>query len=104
MNWKDPIAVRWYYCLKSRQQRARNRVEKRCEECRVPMETRGICEECKAGRRARYHRISKARLAKGATPKCLDCGRPCKVVTSKRCQRCHCRRAGQLRWTKGQAA
>jgi hypothetical protein len=85
-DWKNPVAVAWYYRLKSREQRARNRAEGRCTECRVLIETRGVCEGCKARRRERYHQVASARLATDATL-CLDCHRPCKVATSMQVSR-----------------
>lgn len=103
MNWKNPDDVRRYYRLRARMRRARCKAAKLCHQCRAPMETRGLCSACLEYRRKRYHLVVKPQLAIGAKPY-LDCGRTCQRYTSVRCQRCHCRRAGQSRWTKGQAA
>jgi hypothetical protein len=103
MNWKNPVEVKRYNRLKMRERAARCRAEGLCVQCRAPVQTRGICDDCKAQRREKYHLMTKPQLAIGAK-KCLDCRRMCLRATSVRCQRCQCRRAAQMRWTKGQAA
>lgn len=103
MSWKNPAAVRRRHRLKARIRRAQCRADGVCVQCRAPIQTRGICDACKAYRRKRYALVTKPELAIGATP-CRDCGRLPKRAGSIRCQRCQCRRASRLRWTKGQAA
>lgn len=103
IDWKNPDDVRRYKRLKMRIRYARCRAAGLCTQCCAPIVTRGVCDQCKADKREKYRLMTKPQLAVGAKP-CRDCGRTCLRAKSVRCQRCQCKRAAQMRWTKGQAA